>query len=70
MKKQIIALATSLAFLAALTTAAVAASVTCSIENIDNNKVLLSCDKLSDKLKVGEKVIVKTKTKRKALEGC
>jgi|GEM_PF-2463714 len=70
MKKQIIALVTSLAFLAALSTGAIAKSITCSVESIDNETVVLTCKHSADKLKVGEKVKVKAKSARKALEGC
>jgi len=69
MKKQIIVLLTSLAVLASLSTGAIAKSITCSVEKIDNETVMLTCDH-ADKLKVGEKVRVKTKAARKALEGC
>ena len=70
MKKQIIVLLSSLALLAAITTGAYAASITCSVESIENGQVLLSCGQLADKIKVGDKVKVRTKTKRKAIEGC
>ena len=68
MKKKIIALLSSLAFIAALTTGAAATSLTCSVESIENRNVLLSCGKLADKLKVGEKVKVRTRSKRQPLK--
>ena len=70
MKKQIITVLSSLALLAGLTTGAFAASITCSVESIENGQVLLSCGQLADKIKVGDQVKVRTKTKRKAVEGC
>lgn len=70
MKKRITALLTSLAFGITLATTAVAASVTCTVESIENGQVLLSCGQLAEKIKVGEKVKVRTKTARKAIEGC
>lgn len=71
MKKQIITVLSSIALVAALITgAAAAATITCSVESIDSGKVMLSCGELADKIKVGDKVKVRTKTVKKAIEGC
>ena len=70
MKKQIIALLASLALIAAIATGSYAASITCSVESIEAGNVLLSCGDLATKIKVGDKVKVRTKTVRKAIEGC
>ena len=70
MKKQIVALLSSLALFAAVSTSATAASITCEVKSIENGQVVLACGELADKIKVGEKVKVKTKTNKKAVEGC
>lgn len=70
MKKQIIAVLSAIALLATVTTASIAASITCSVESIENGQVVLSCGELADKINVGDKVKIRTKTARKAVEGC
>nr|MBF0222213.1 hypothetical protein [Desulfobulbaceae bacterium] len=70
MKKQIIAVLSAIALLATVTTASVAASFTCTVESIDKGQVVLSCGELTDRINVGDKVKIRTKTERKAVEGC
>lgn len=45
-----------------------AASVKCTVDSVDGDKVTMTCKK-ADKLKVGSKVKVKSASK-KAYEGC
>lgn len=49
-------------------TMAVAAKVKCTVDSVDGNKITLTCKK-ADKLKAGQKVVVKEK-KKAAYEGC
>ncbi len=52
-----------------ITPAAMAAKIHCEVINVAEKEVVLSCDS-GDGLAVGEQVTVKTKKKRKAVEGC
>lgn len=49
-------------------TMVLAASVRCTVDNVEGNKVTVTCTK-ADKLKAGQDVVVKAKQK-KAYEGC
>ncbi len=49
--------------------AAIAATATCTVSEIQNTVVILDCGKAAGKLHVGDKVKVKT-AKKKAIEGC
>ena len=49
-------------------TMVLAAKVKCTVDSVDGNKITLTCKK-ADKLKAGQKVVVKEK-KKAAYEGC
>lgn len=70
MTKTISAIITALFFTALMTTAAMAASVTCTVETVEADKVILQCGDKAKKLKPGITVKVKEVVKRKAVEGC
>ncbi len=71
MTKKLTALIMALIFAASLSGIASAArSVTCTVETIEAEKVILNCGSKADKLKEGTKVKVKTVVKRKADAGC
>ncbi len=67
MKKGIVSVVLALTF--AVSTVAVAATVKCTVDSIDVDKVTRTC-KGADKLKVGDSVKVKAKKKAAAIEGC
>lgn len=68
MKKGIVSVVLALAF--ALSTVAVAATVKCTVDSVDGDKVTMTCKKAS-KLKAGDSVKVKAKsTASAAIEGC
>ncbi len=48
---------------------AFAASVKCTVDTVEGEKVTLTCVK-ADTLKAGDKVSVKKKKEKKAIEGC
>jgi hypothetical protein len=67
MKKGIISVVLALTF--AVSTIAVAASVKCTVDSVDGDKVTMTCKKNS--FKAGDKVKVKGgKKKAAAIEGC
>ena len=68
MTKKMVTLALAVAFMASTATMSMAASVKCEVKSVSGNTVTRDCSK-ADKLKVGDKVKVKT-AKKKAIEGC
>jgi len=66
MKKMIFAVMAAAFILSS--TMVMAASVRCTVDNVDGNKVTVTCTK-ADTLKAGQDVLVKAKQK-KAYEGC
>jgi len=68
MKKGIVSVVLALTF--AVSTVAVAATVKCTVDSVDGDKVTMTCKKASS-LKKGDKVKVKkAKKKAGAVEGC
>lgn len=68
MKKAIVSVVLALTF--AVSTVAVAATVKCTVDSVDGNKVTMTCKKAS-KLKAGDSVKVKAKRSASAaIEGC
>lgn len=67
MKKGIVSVVLALAF--AVSTVAVAATVTCTVDAVDGDKVTMTC-KNADSLKAGDSVKVKAKKGGAAIEGC
>lgn len=70
MVRKLSAIIMALVFAVSLSGMAVAKSVTCTVETIEEGKVVLDCGKKADKLTVDTKVKVKTVKARKAVEGC
>lgn len=68
MSKKLIGLAMAMVFSMSVVSGAMAARVKCTVDSVDGDKVTMTCKKAS-KLKVGDKVKVKT-AKKKAIEGC
>jgi hypothetical protein len=68
MKKGIVSVVLALTF--AVSTVAVAATVKCTVDSVDGDKVTMTCKKAS-KLKAGDAVKVKAKSGgAAAIEGC
>ena len=68
MKKGIVSVVLALTF--AVSTIAVAATVKCTVDAVDGDKVTMTCKKASS-LKAGDKVKVKAKSGASAaIEGC
>ena len=68
MKKGIVSVVLALTF--AVSTVAVAATVKCTVDAVDGDKVTMTCKK-ADKLKAGDEVKVKAKSSGgAAIEGC
>lgn len=68
MKKGIVSVVLALTF--AVSTVAVAATVKCTVDSVDGDKVTMTCKKAS-KLKAGDSVKVKAKKAGgAAIEGC
>jgi hypothetical protein len=65
--KKIISLAMAAAFVVSASTV-FAASVKCTVDAVEGDKVTMTCDK-ADSLTAGDSVTVKAK-KKKAIEGC
>ena len=70
MTKKLTALIMALVFAASLSGVAIAASVKCTVETIEDSKVILNCGDKAYKLKEGTKVKVKTVVQRRTDEGC
>jgi len=69
MQKKFLALALAIAFTAA--SAVVAYSFTCEVSAVSGTSVTLTCKEANaKKLAVGNKVKVRVKHKRQAVEGC
>ena len=66
MKKGIVSVVLALTF--ALSTVAVAATVKCTVDSVEADKVTMTCKK-ADKMKTGDKVKVKV-SGGAAVEGC
>jgi len=66
MKKGIVSVVLALTF--ALSTVAVAATVKCTVDSVEADKVTMTCKK-ADKMKAGDKVKVKVSSGA-AVEGC
>ena len=67
MKKGIVSVVLALTF--AVSAVAIAATVKCTVDSVDGDKVTMTCKKAS-KLKVGDLVIVRIKSGAAAIEGC
>ncbi len=67
MKKGIVSIVLALTF--AVSTVAVAATVKCTVDGVDGDKVTMTCKK-ADSLKAGDKVKVKKAKGGAAIEGC
>lgn len=66
MKKMVVA--AMIAAFVMSSTIVMAAKVKCTVDSVDDDKVVMTCKK-ADKLKAGSKVVVKEK-KKAAYEGC
>ncbi len=69
MNKRIVFIALAMAFALSTATAGFSATVKCTVDSVDGDKVTMTCEK-ADKLKVGDKVKVKPGKKKGAIEGC
>ena len=69
MKTRITTLIMATIFALSAAVMANAATITCTIEAIEDGKVTLECGDKSKKLQLGEKVKVRT-AKKKMVEGC
>lgn len=69
MKAKWMALVMAAAFTVSSVGISWAASVTCTVKNVDGAVVTLDCGGKADQLSVGSKVKVKA-DKKKAIEGC
>ena len=67
MKKGIVSVVLALTF--AVSTVAVAATVKCTVDSVEGDKVTMTCKKASS-LKAGDSVKVKAKKSAAAIEGC
>jgi hypothetical protein len=67
MKKGIVSVVLALTF--AVSTVAVAATVKCTVDSVEGDKVTMPCKK-ADSLKAGDAVKVKAKKGGAAIEGC
>lgn len=67
MKKGIVSIVLALTF--AVSTIAVAATVKCTVDSVEGDKVTMTCKKASS-LKAGDAVKVKAKKGAAAIEGC
>ena len=68
MNKAIVSVVLALTF--AVSTVAIAATVKCTVDSVDGDKVTMTCKK-ADKLKAGDAVKVKSKKSGgAAIEGC
>jgi class 3 adenylate cyclase len=67
MKKGIVSVVLALTF--AVSTVAVAATVKCTVDSVEGDKVTMTCKKASS-LKAGDAVKVKAKSGAAAIEGC
>jgi len=68
MSKKLLILAMAAAFTVSVAGVSIAAKVKCTVDNVDGDKVTMTCKK-AKKLKAGDKVSVKA-AKAKAVEGC
>lgn len=69
MKKGIIALALAMAMAFCTAGAVFAAKVTCTVDSVEGDKVMMTCEK-ADKMKAEDKVKVTLPSKGGAVEGC
>ncbi len=69
MKKKLVALTLAMAFALGTGGAAFAARVKCTVESVDGNKVMMTCEK-ADKFTKGDTVKVIPKKKGAGIEGC
>jgi len=69
MKKTIVSTVMALIFAVSVVGTGMAASVKCTVDAVDGDKVTMTCKK-ADKLKAGDKVKVKKAKKAGAVEGC
>ena len=53
----------------ALSSAGIVLAAKCTVDSVDGNKVTMTCDDAGS-MKAGDKVDVKAKKAKKALEGC
>ncbi len=70
MKTKLTAIIMAIFFAASITGMAAAASIKCSVETVEDGKIVLQCGESAEKIKIGTEVKVKTITKRRAVEGC
>lgn len=69
MKKGLMSLAMALVFALCSATAGFAAKVKCTVDSVEGDKVIMTCEK-ADKFKAGDKLKVPTAKKKGAIEGC
>lgn len=70
MKKGIVSVVLALAFAASTVSVGMAATVKCTVDSVDGDKVTMTCKK-ADSLKAGDAVSVKAKKSGgAAIEGC
>jgi len=70
MSKKLVSLALAAAFVISTATASLAASITCEVKSVSGSTVTLDCGSKAKKLSAGQKVKVKAKKAKKAIEGC
>lgn len=69
--KKITTMITALLFTAVISTAALAATLRCTVEKVEGNVVTMDCGEKAATLKAGTKLKVKTATAPSAaIEGC
>ena len=69
MKKKLVSLTLASLFLATTAVVSLAGTVNCEVKSVDGSSVVLNCGDNAGKLKVGDDVKVKAKSKA-AVEGC
>ena len=69
MKKVLVAVIVAMAFAVSTASVGMAAKIKCTVDAVVGDKVTMTCKK-ADKLKAGDKVEVKPKKAKGAIEGC
>jgi len=69
MNKKIVFIALALVFALSTATAGFASKVKCTVDSVDGDKVIMTCEK-PDKFAAGDKVKVSPAKKKSAVEGC
>jgi hypothetical protein len=67
--KKIVAGLCALFFVVSVAGVSVAAKLKCTVDEVDGEKVMLTCEK-ADKLKAGDKLKISPPKKGAAVEGC